>query len=359
MKVYFIVGEASGDLHAKNLILALKEKNPSLQFQGVGGDLMESAGVNLTLHIRETNFMGFWEVIRNIRTIRRLFSIVKQDIKDWQPDAVILVDYPGFNLRMAPFIKGLGIRVFYYISPQVWAWKKGRVKKLKKYTDRVFSILPFEKDFFAKEGLEVDFVGHPLLDEVEGNLETQPRKQIALLPGSRKQEISSMLPVMLRLVEHFPEYEFVVAGAPTQEENYYHEFIGNTPVKLVMNDTYQVLSTSAYAIVTSGTATLETALLGIPQIVCYKSSWLTYQIGKRVVNVSYISLVNLILNRKLVEELIQQDFNLTKLIDELNRLMGPEAQEIVKQGYKELRTILGKKGASERTATHILNRIDA
>ena len=359
MKIYVIAGEDSGDLHTGNLIREMKKRNSQLEFRGVGGGKMEATGTHLVAHIRDINFMGFWEVIKNLGTIRKLFKTVKTDIQQWQPDAVILVDYPGFNLRMARFIHELGIRVFYYISPQVWAWKKGRVKKINAYVDRMFVILPFEKDFYAKEGIKVDFVGHPLLDVIASPQEkpTVQRPLIALLPGSRKQEIQRMLPVMLEMVPRFPDYEFVVAGAPSQDASFYHPMLKDLPVRLEMNQTYPILQQAQYALVTSGTATLETALFQVPEVVCYKGGALSYQIGKRLVRVDFISLVNLILGREVVKELIQHEFTPQQLEAALRHLMQPTTQKILKQDYQELHEKLGSTGASKRTARLILEQM--
>lgn len=356
MKLYFIAGEDSGDLHSKNLIQALSERVPGLQTRGVGGDLMIEAGTTLIAHIQHINFMGFWEVIKNLATIRRLFKKVKADIQIWKPDAVVLVDYPGFNLRMAPFIKELGIPVFYYISPQLWAWKKGRKETIRNFVDRMFVILPFEKEFYQNEGIEVEFVGHPLLDALPDFKEKEKtKKTVALLPGSRSQEIKRMLPLMLELPEHFPEYKFVIAGAPSRSASFYQEMIGDKPVELRMNQTYSILDEADYALVTSGTATLETALHQVPQVVCYKGSWFSYQIGKRLVNVKFISLVNLILDREAVKELIQGEFTLQNLQFNLGRLMNPEGEEKMLADYEELRQKLGNKGASGRCADALLD----
>jgi len=364
MKLYFIAGEDSGDMHAGNLIGALSKLQPNLQTRGVGGERMRAQGMKLVAHVKDINFMGFWEVLRNIRTIRRLFRTVEADIVQWQPDAVVLVDYPGFNLRLAPFLKQLGIRIFYYISPQVWAWKKGRVKKIQAFVDRMFVILPFEKVFYANEGVEVDFVGHPLLDEISrlqmGNATLSnpgSPKTIALLPGSRKQEIKRMLPLMLELSNQYTEHQFIIAGAPSQSAEFYQQIIGIHPVELRMNQTYQVLAQADLAIVTSGTATLETALFGVPQVVCYKGAWLSYLIGKQLVQVKYISLVNLILDRPAVTELIQHDYHIDRLREEVERLMQPSIRESLQQDYTELHRRLGDGGASAETARLILQRM--
>ncbi|MEM7371622.1 MAG: lipid-A-disaccharide synthase [Bacteroidota bacterium] len=361
MKLYVIAGEDSGDLHTGNLIQALKVRQSEIQCRGVGGEHMKSAGTELVAHVKDINFMGFWEVIRNLRTIRQLFQTVQSDILSWQPDAVLLVDYPGFNLRMARFLFERGIRVFYYISPQVWAWKKGRVKKIRQYVERMFVILPFEQDFYAREGVEVDFVGHPLLDVIEEQTETRSNSKpiIALLPGSRKQEISRMLKPMLALVSRFPDYDFVVAGAPSQTEAFYRSLMGNHQAELRMNQTYDILQEASYAVVTSGTATLETALFRVPEVVCYRGAWISYQIGKRLVNVDYISLVNLILGRKAVEELIQGAFTPDRVERELRKLMKKDRRASLQEAYAELRTLLGDSGASGRTAELLLERIHA
>ena len=356
MKLYFIAGEDSGDLHGKNLINSLKKKATSLQTRGVGGEKMRAVGTELVAHIKDINFMGFWEVITNLGIIRKLFKTVKADIQKWKPDAVVLIDYPGFNLRMAKYLKERGIKVIYYISPQVWAWKKGRVKKIKKYVDQMLVILPFEKEFYQKEGVDVDFVGHPLLDEI--NLDTNLKDKepiIALLPGSRQQEIKRMLPVMLETIQHFPNYNFVVAGAPSQKPEFYQSMIGTARAELVMNQTYDVLTNARYALVTSGTATLETALFDVPQVVCYRGSAISYHIGKRLVQIQFISLVNLILDQPLVRELIQYDFNINELVSSLKKIMDPEGEKTIRDGYTLLRQKLGDKGASDKAAQIIFN----
>ncbi len=386
MKLYFIAGEPSGDLHGKNLLAEIKALEPNVECRGVGGDGLESLGVRLVRHIRETNFMGFVQVIQNLGVIRRLFKDVEADILEFKPDAVILIDYPGFNLRMARFCRKHGIKVLYYISPQVWAWKKSRVKKIRRDVDRMFVILPFEKDFFAREGIEVEFVGHPLLDEVaEGNYAGEEiRSQylkgksqlIALLPGSRKQEISRMLPRMLAVVAQFPEARFVIAGAPTQEQEFYQELLDNhaslvatdpssgagrgaissspDAVAVLHSRTYDLLAAADYALVTSGTATLEAALFQVPEIVCYASGGLSVWLARRLIKVKYISLVNLIMDREVVRELIQQELNTKNLVSELQKLMDPEHARELDQSYQELRQRLGNAGASQRTAEGML-----
>lgn len=366
MKYYIISGEASGDLHGSNLMKQLKIQDPNAEFRFWGGDLMQAQGGTLVKHYRELAFMGFAEVIMNLRTILGNISFCKKDIAAYQPDAVILIDYPGFNLRVAEFVKSLGIKVYYYISPQIWAWKTGRVHTIKKFVDRMFVILPFEKDFYAKYDFEVDFVGHPLLDAMQNlpdlNLDEfksqnqfDERPIIALLPGSRKQEIKVKLPIMLSVVKDFPQYQFIVAGAPSMEESFYREVANGTPMHIVFGKTYDLLRCSEAALVTSGTATLETALLNTPEVVCYKGSRISYEIGKRVVkHIQYISLVNLIMDKEVVKELIQNDLNYKNLKSELELILhSPKRQQILAD-YESLRKKLGGAGASQRTAELIV-----
>ena len=367
MKYYIIAGEASGDLHASNLMKEIKKKDAKAEFRFWGGDLMQQQGGTLVKHYKDLAFMGFAEVIMNLRTILTNIKVCKSDIISWQPDKLILVDYPGFNLRIAPFAKSKGIEVIYYISPQIWAWKTGRVHKIKKYVDKMLVILPFEKDFYAKYGMNVDFVGHPLLDAIEQrkmpnesefrakwNLDSRPI--IALLPGSRKQEIKTKLPIMLSVVKDFPDYQFVVAGAPGQDKSFYSSYL-NDSVKLVENKTYDLLQLSHAALVTSGTATLETALLNIPEVVCYKGSRISYEIGKRLVkHIQYISLVNLIMDKEVVKELIQNDLNYKNLKKELSSILNGKKREEILNAYTEIRNKLGGTGASERAADLITNK---
>lgn len=365
MKIYLIAGEPSGDLHGKNLAQALQALHPGIQLRGMGGDGMTAAGVHLVKHIRDTNFMGFVQVVRNLRTIFRIMREVKDDITSFQPDAVVLIDYPGFNLRMAKFLRSRGVKVFYYISPKVWAWKKSRVKKIKRDVDRLFAILPFEEDFYAKEGMEIDFVGHPLLDEIEAGsyqgaqLRTQflppDHRLVALLPGSRKQEINRMLPRMLEVTPHFPNCRFVIAGAPTQSPEFYADLIGDRDVPVVHDRTYDLLDAADAALVTSGTATLETALFGVPEVVCYAGSAISVQLARWLIQVKYISLVNLILDRPAVTELIQEDLNTQQLTAELKALLDDSARrDKMLADYAELRQKLGDTGASQRTAARML-----
>ena len=360
MTYYIIAGEASGDLHASNLMKALKQEDEAANFRVWGGDLMEAAGGTLVKHYRDLAFMGFLEVLQNIRTIFKNIKFCKKDILIFQPDVLILVDYPGFNLRIAKWAKKQGIRVFYYISPQIWAWNSKRIHQIKKDIDRMFVILPFEKDFYKKYDMEVDFIGHPLLDVIQNrNVPTDFKTEhglsekpvIALLPGSRKQEVGKMLQGMLQVVADFPDYDFVIAAAPSIPIRFYTDILkakNSTSVKVIQNRTYDLLQISTAALVTSGTATLETGLFKVPQVVCYKGSSFTYMIAKRLVNVKYISLVNLILDRPLIKELIQADFNAENLKAELQKVLHDSS--IIKKGYVELEEKLGQSGASAKAA---------
>lgn len=365
MKLYILAGEASGDLHGKNLVEELLRLQPGIEFRGMGGDGLSELGVKLVRHIRDTSFMGWAEVIKNLGKIKQLFRDVKADILDFQPDAVILIDYPGFNLRMAKWLKEQGIKTLFYISPQVWAWKKGRVKKIKAYVDRMFVILPFEKEFYAKEGVEVEFVGHPLLDEIAQRenqtddlapLVKPPGKELlVLLPGSRKMEISRMLPVMLAAADKFPNLSVAIAAAPSQEKEFYEKFIGGRKVAVIHGRTYDLLALANYGFVTSGTATLETALFGVPEIVCYAGPWLSVQLARLLIQVDYISLVNLIMNREVVRELIQKELNVRNLEKELKKLMTPAHRDKLQADYRELQLKLGDAGASKNCAEAMMN----
>jgi lipid-A-disaccharide synthase len=371
MKYYIIAGEASGDLHGANLMRGLQASDPQAKCRVWGGDLMQAAGGQLAKHYRELAFMGFWEVALNIRTILGNFKYCKADILAFQPDALILIDYPGFNLRIAKWAKAQGLRVFYYISPQLWAWHRSRVHGLKASVERLYVILPFEQDFYQQYDYEVDFVGHPLLDVLDGYTCPQgfraqqgldQRPIIALLPGSRKQEIERTLEVMLEVVPHFPGYQFVIAGAPAQEPAFYQNIIAQAQaaamdVKLISNQTYPLLSHAEAALVTSGTATLETALLGVPQVVCYRGSRLSYLIARRLVQVPFIALANLIAGREVVKELIQDEFNAANLRQELTRLLDPAQRTRIQEGYRLIRDKLGQPGASTRTASLIVARL--
>jgi len=366
-KFYIIAGEASGDLHGSNLVRAMLLQNKDCDIRAWGGDLMQNVGANVVKHYRELAFMGFAEVIANLRTILRNIDFCKKDILAFQPEVLVLIDYPGFNLRIASWAKQQGIKVVYYISPQVWAWKAGRVKQIKRDVDKMLVILPFEVDYYKEKwDYEVDFVGHPLLDAIANFSPTIPLREylnidekpiIAMLPGSRKQEISVKLPVMLQLAEKYPDLNFVIAAAPSISEDFYQKIIQENKCKasIIYNKTYDLLSYATAALVTSGTATLETALFNVPQVVCYKGSFISYEIGKRLVDIKYISLVNLIMDENLVEELIQYDFNVEKLSKAFEKIMEKNQREYIFEQYVLLRNKLGNKGASQKAAFEILN----
>ncbi|MBL7805832.1 MAG: lipid-A-disaccharide synthase [Saprospiraceae bacterium] len=380
MKLYIIAGEASGDLHGSNLMKALYTLEPSLQCRVWGGDLMESAGGALVKHYRDLAFMGFWEVLTNLRTILGNLDFCKKDILQFQPDALVLIDYPGFNLRMAKWAKKQGIKVIYYISPQIWAWHTSRVHAIRRDVDKMLVILPFEKDFYQKYGMDVEFVGHPLLDGLaslpprsplqrRGSVDINPgalspfplergpggEALVALLPGSRRQEVSRILPRMLEVTNDFPGVSFVIAGATSLPDTFYQTFLAGYPaVSLVKGETYSLLQRADAALVKSGTSTLETALIGTPQVVCYAGSPMSYAIARRVVQVPYISLVNLVLNRPLVKELIQDNLNRNNLRLALEEILDTQKAAEIRAGYDELRTLLGSGGASERAAKSVL-----
>ena len=369
MKYYIISGEASGDLHGSNLIKELYKQDASANIRCWGGDLMQATGATLVKHYRELAFMGFAEVIKNLPTILSNIKFCKEDILAFKPDVIILIDYPGFNLRIAEWGKQKGFMIVYYISPQVWAWKENRVKKMKKYIDKMLVILPFEKDYYKnKWNWEVEYVGHPLVEVVESfkakgarykeedqNLLPQTlhlKPSIALLPGSRKQEIIKKLPIMLEVAKSFPDYQFIVAKAPGQEDEFYTPFLSAYEnVSSVRNDTYNLLMQSKAALVTSGTATLETALFAVPEVVCYKAGTLSYEIGKRLVNVKFISLVNLIMDKLVVKELIQQDLTTKNLVTELDELLNnEERKQQLQEDYAALKNILSAGGHASSTA---------
>lgn len=368
MKYYIIAGEASGDLHGSNLIKALFAQDKNADVRCWGGDLMQNAGATLVKHYKELAFMGFVEVIANIPTIFKNIAFCKKDIEAFQPDVVVFIDYSGFNLRIAKWAKQKGFRTNYYISPQVWASRSSRVEKIKRDVDMMNVILPFEKDFYAKHNYDVNFVGHPLIDAIADRTqvdETAFRKEhqlsdkkiIALLPGSRKQEITKMLSVMLSVVDDFKEYQFVIAGAPSQDFEFYQQFIKTDNVQFINNKTYDLLSISFAALVTSGTATLETALFKVPQVVCYKGSAITFAIAKRIITLKFISLVNLIMDKVVVTELIQSDFNKQSLTQELIKILDEKHRENLFLEYYELEKILGGKGASEASAKLIIEGV--
>ncbi len=369
-KYYIIAGEASGDLHGSNLIHAIKQQDTSAHIRCWGGDKMQAAGGVLVKHYRDLAFMGFIEVVKNLGTILKNLKFCKQDILAFKPDVLVLIDYPGFNLRIAKWAKEQQIKVVYYISPQVWAWKENRVKMMKQCIDEMIVILPFEKSYFKdKWNWEVTYVGHPLIEEIakkraqqsdliinnaEGKKNTNP--VIALLPGSRKQEIEKKLPVMLEVSKAFPGYQFVVAQAPSLDSEFYHTYTEQYPnVSIVNNRTYDLLIQSKAALVTSGTATLETALFGVPEVVCYKGSEISYQIAKRVISIKYISLVNLIMDKEVVKELIQQEMNVANLSTELNKLLNDAGRkQQIRQDYAQLQNILGAGGDASAKAAAII-----
>lgn len=369
MKYYIIAGEASGDLHGANLMKALYKEDPNADIRFWGGDLMQKTGGTLVKHYKELAFMGFIEVIFNLKTILNNIKICKADLAKLNPDVVIFIDYPGFNMRIAEWAKKRGFPTHYYISPQIWAWKESRIAAIKRDVDYMYVILPFEKDFYEKKHhFPVEFVGHPLIDAIhdrDSMDETSFRKQnkldekpiIALLPGSRKQEITKMLSVMLSVVDEFSEYQFVIAGAPGQEYSFYEQFLKNQNVHFIDNKTYDLLSISHAALVTSGTATLETALFKVPEVVCYKGNWVSYQIAKRIITLKYISLVNLIMDQEVVTELIQDDCNTKRIKQELDKILKPDFRLKILSDYEILEKKLGGLGASKKTARLILKTI--
>lgn len=363
MKYYLIAGEASGDLHGANLMKALKVENTNAGFRYFGGDKMRAEGGELVKHYADMAFMGFTEVLLNLRTILKNLKACKEDILAYSPDVLILIDFPGFNLKIAEFAKQHGIKVCYYISPKVWAWNQKRVLKIKRIVDRMFCILPFEVAFYKEWGMEVDYVGNPLLDEisqfvpnqqfrVQNQLEEKPI--IALLPGSRKQEIERLLPIMLSVVDNFEHYQFVIAAAPTFTAAYYGQFIGAKKAVLVFNQTYDLLYQAHVAIVASGTATLETALFKVPQVVVYKGGTISIAIARLLVKIRFISLVNLIVDRKIVTELIQQDCTKEKVTEELAHILAGNGRKQMLDDYNELHQLMGEAGASAKTARLIV-----
>jgi lipid-A-disaccharide synthase len=367
MKYYIIAGEASGDLHASNLMKEIKLLDSKAEFRFWGGDLMQQQGGTLVKHYRDLAYMGVVEVIKNIRSIKRNFKFCQEDIIDFKPDVLILVDYPGFNLRIAKFSHLKGIKTYYYISPKIWAWKKSRAFKIKKYIDKMFTIFPFEKEFYKNYDYDVEYFGNPLVDEVESRkpllsdqlsfiernkLEDKPI--IALLAGSRMMEIKIMIPDMLSLVEHFPGYQFVIAGAPSFNTETYKPIIGQSDVKIVFGQTYDLLKHATAAVVTSGTATLETALFDLPQVVVYKMHKLTYDIGHHFIKPKFFSLVNIIIDREIVKEILQIDLP-GRMKTELDKILNnKDYRQQMLDNYKEMQQILGGPGASRKTARQIV-----
>ena len=368
MKYYVIAGEASGDLHASNLVAEIKKKDKKAEFRGCGGDLMKAQGVDLLKHYRTMAYMGFVEVAVNLRKVLGNIALCKNDILEYQPDVVILVDYPGFNFRIADFAHEKGFKVIYYISPQLWAWKRRRVRKIKRSVDKMLVILPFEEEFYKRYGVDVTYVGNPLLDEqakfgtsnrsifLRRNSLGEKREIIAMLPGSRKQEVKRMLPVMLKVVPRFPEYQFVIAGVSSLDKALYKKIIGNSDVFLIENQTYELLQNSSAAMVTSGTATLETALFSVPEVVCYKATGISYLLAKWMIKVKFISLVNLVMGKEVVKELIQGDLTEHNIVKELELLLrNGKRQRQLLEDYEELKGRLGSAGASEKAAEVIIN----
>ncbi len=369
MKYYIVAGEASGDLHGSNLMKELFKKDKKAIIRFWGGDLMKAVGGELVVHYKDRAIMGFIEVILNLRKALGFIKLCKNNIEDFQPDVIIFIDNSGFNLPVAKWAKKKGFKTNYYISPQVWASRAGRVKAIKRDVDQMFVILPFEKDFYKEYNYDVTFVGHPLIDGIVDREQVDEKKFrekyklgnkeiIALLPGSRKQEITKMLDTMLIMVDKFTDYQFVVAGAPSQTVEFYNRFLTNKNVKFINNETYDLLSIAHTALVTSGTATLETALFKVPQVVCYKGNWLSYQIAKRIITLEYISLVNLIMDREVVKELIQNDFNEENLEQELRSLLENSKRKQLFLEYFELEEKLGGKGASKKVAESIVNNLN-
>jgi len=368
MKYYIIAGEASGDLHGSNLMKALLKEDKAAEIRFWGGDLMQAVGGKLVMHYKERQFMGFAEVILNLKKISGHIKFCKADINKYQPDVIIFIDNSGFNLRIAKWAKEHNFKTHYYISPQVWASRAGRVEKIKRDIDAMYCILPFEEEFYKSYNYKVNFVGHPLIDAIADRTQIDENKFrethqlgvkpiIALLPGSRKQEITKMLDVMLSLVDDFKDYEFVIAGAPSQDFEFYQSFIKQANVSFISNKTYDLLSIAHAALVTSGTATLETALFKVPQVVCYKANWISYQIAKRIITLKFISLVNLIMDREVVTELIQGDLNKKRLKQELEAILSNNKREELFLDYYELEQKLGGKGASENAARLIYKAI--
>lgn len=364
MRYFIIAGEQSGDLHGANLVRELLVADPEADVHCWGGDLMQSAGARLLMHYSRTAFMGFVEVIRNLRTINKNLSICRDQIMRVRPDVVILIDYPGFNLRIAEFASKSGFLVYYYISPKLWAWNENRIRKIRKFVDRMYIIFPFEVEFYKKHNIEVKYRGNPVIDEIEKrkfsigekeaikrSLGLDERPVIGILAGSRKNEVRHILPVMLSIVDSYPEYQFVIAGVSNLQDGLYYRYIGNKLVKLIKGRTYEILHISEAALVASGTATLETALMNVPQVVCFRGDFFSMLIASFVIKVKYISLVNLIMGYEVVKELVQYSLNRKNLKSELTSLLpdNPEREKML-LSYKDLRAKLGQAGASQRIA---------
>ncbi len=370
MKYYIIAGEASGDLHGSNLIKEIIKLDPEAIVRGWGGDKMKSAGAEIIKHFKELSFMGFYEVFINLKTILKNIKFCKKDILKFSPDKIIFIDYPGFNLRIAKWAKMNNFNTNYYIAPQIWAWDEKRIKNIKTSIDNLYVILPFEKQYFEqKHKFKVNFLGHPLLDSINGFKESQniyflnrykldvKKEIISILPGSRKQEIKKILGVMLKVIDNFPNYQFIIAGAPNIDLEFYQKIINGKSVKVIKAETYNLLSNSKAALVTSGTATLETAIFKIPQVVCYKTSFISYFLAKIFVNIKYISLVNLIMNKEIIKELIQSDCSKNNIVKELKKVLEIKNREKLSIEYDQLISMLGQSGSSKRIAKDIVLKI--
>lgn len=372
MKYFIIAGEQSGDLHGSNLVRGILDNDENAEIHCWGGDLMQSAGARLLVHYRKMAFMGFVAVAKNLGAIKKNLALCKNQILEFQPDVVILIDYPGFNLRIAKFAKASGFRTFYYISPKFWAWNEGRVEKVKKYVDRMFIIFPFEEAFYKKHGIPVEYFGNPLVDETEKRIASFPEKEeiyrslgiddrpvIALLAGSRRLEIEYVLPQMIKVIRHFPGYRFILAGVNSIPDEFYKKIIGDGAVMLIKDKTYEILHISQAALVTSGTATLEAALLGTPQVVCYKGDFFSALIAWAVIKVEFISLVNLIMEFEVIRELVQYDLKEKNLLPELKAILpGGAKRDKIISDYEALQIRLGPAGASERIAKEMVKELN-
>jgi lipid-A-disaccharide synthase len=371
MNYYVIAGEPSGDLHGSNLLKAIKQVDEKARFRCWGGDLMQEQGGEIIVHYKKIAFMGFVEVILNLRTIFKNIAFCKKDILEYKPDALILIDYPGFNLRIAKWAKQQGIRVFYYISPTIWAWKENRIKTVRDCVERMYVILPFEKKFYADRGVEVEYYGHPLVDVLKKeqakiisrseflakyNLNEKPI--IALLPGSRLQEIKRILPVMMEIVKYFPDYQFVVAATTSLPALFYQETTKGYPVTIITNDTYSIMQHAHVGLIKSGTSSIEAALFNLPHVVCYLGNGTSFYIAKKLVKVEYVSLVNLILGRLVVTELLQQDFTIPKIVEELKILLTDKKRYEILNDYKLLLSMLQEENISLKIAKSIYNRLN-
>ncbi|MDX9930120.1 MAG: lipid-A-disaccharide synthase [Bacteroidales bacterium] len=368
MKYFLIAGEASGDLHGSNLIRGLMMADSEAVIACRGGDLMEKAGGRLLTHYRSTAFMGFWEVVKNIGRIVRSLSECQGQIREFKPDLIILIDYPGFNLRVASFGRKLGIPVYWYISPKIWAWKEGRIKRIKRDVSRMYTILPFEKQFFDEHGYSTYYFGNPLVDELEKlrpvlsdrgaiceSLGLEHKPVIALLPGSREQEVRKILPAMVSVVKYYHDYQFIIAASSNIDRELYTGIIGLNPVRVLFNKTYEILAVAEAALVKSGTSTLEAALIGTPQVVCYRAGTISYLIARMLVRIRFISLVNLLMDKEIVKELIQGDLNDRMIVKELNSLVrGGWKRDLMKRHYDQIRAMLGTPGVSGRVAADMV-----